>query len=261
MTGSARRTALQIANLAGLVAMTTINALANALPLGGTTTGAVSNSYPNLYVPAGLTFSIWGLIYLLLSAFAIYQARDLFRREKLLMSFQGAIGGLFLLSCAANLGWLFAWHYRLIALSVLAMVVLLATLGRIYVRLQVRLDPPMMSWDRYLVLLPFSVYFGWITVATIANVTALLVSLGWRGEPFGETFWAVVMIVLGAVIAAAVARPRRDFAYAAVVAWAYLGILLKRIDAGGPAFVAVAAGLCGAALLAATALAPRPEGR
>ena len=166
------RYAFPALNTVGLILVLALNGLANALPINGVTTGGVSDRYANLFTPAGLTFSIWGLICLLLTAFVVYgwvAARG--DRD----SFSGGVGPWFFVSCLANSGWILAWHYRLLPLSLVLMLVLLGSLLAVYLRLGIGLTG-VSRHERLLVHLPFSVYLGWITVATIANVAVLLVS-------------------------------------------------------------------------------------
>ena len=252
---TARRTWRQVANLGGYLATLVVNAMANALPLGGKTTGELSAEYPNLFVPAGFTFAVWGPIYLLLGVFAVYQARDLLRSRKVEMRFLPRVGWLFVLASAANVGWLFAWHYGVVWLSLLVMVGLLASLIGIYVRLGIGIRSVPL-WDRICVHHPFSVYLGWITVATIANAAALLVGIGWDGWGLSDIWWTVIMLLLGAALALTALLRRRDVLYAAVVIWAYFGILVKRLTVDSPAVteLAVTAALCLGAMAAVTVL-------
>lgn len=228
----------QFINILAFLFVILVNGLANALPIGGNTTGDLSDLYPNLFVPAGLTFSIWGLIYLALAAFIIYQARDLFSKQKIEIDSIQTIGGLFLLSCFANTGWIFAWHYRQVLLSLGFMLILLFSLIFIYLKLDIgrkRVDPSVF----YFVHLPFSLYLGWITVATIANITAVLVHYQWNGWGLSEVFWTVLVILAGTVIALINIRQRGDIAYSAVILWAYLGIIIKRYSVATPPIIAI----------------------
>jgi len=237
-------------NTIGLVVMLTLNGLANALPINGMTTGAVSDKYDNLFVPAGVTFSIWGLIYLLLTAFVVYGWMAA-RRDEAREQFGAKVGAWFFLSCLANAAWILAWHYQLLPLSVLLMLVLLASLLAIYLRLRVGRSSVTRS-ERYLVHLPFSVYLGWITVATIANVSALLVSVDWNAFGLGEQFWAVAVIAVAIAIALAMALRRGDIYFCLVVDWALAGILLKRVlDTATPDLAVVAAAMTGIVLISA----------
>lgn len=229
---------LQVLNIIAFLAVIIVNGLANALPLGGNTTGDISDLYPNLFVPAGLTFSIWGLIYLALGIFIFYQARDLFSARKIEMPYLKSISWYFLISCLANAGWIFAWHYRQVLLSLVAMLVLLFSLIRIYTRLNIGKEP-VDSATRYYVHLPFSLYLGWITVATIANITAVLVWYNWSGWGLSEVFWTVLVIIAGTVIGLINIIQRGDIAYSAVIIWAYLGIIIKRYSVGSQPIMAI----------------------
>jgi hypothetical protein len=218
---------LSILNIIGFLGTVIINGLANAIPINNKTTGELSNQYPNLFVPAGLTFSIWGLIYILLAVFALYSLLNAIKKEAT-GSFIDKIGILFFLSCIANMGWIFAWHYEIVPLSLVFMLFLLGCLLAIYLRLGVGKKGSVKK-EKYIVHLPFSLYLGWITIATIANVTALLVDLNWNRFGLSEQFWAVAVIVVGIAITLIVILKRQDIFYSLVVDWALLGILIKRL--------------------------------
>jgi hypothetical protein len=207
------------------VGVITVNALANALPLNGMNTGELSDRLPNLFVPAGLTFSIWGLIYLLLIAFSVYA---LIRPQK-----TSVITPLYVLTSLLNVGWIFAWHWLRIGLSLVIMMGLLASLILMYLRLHpadkqvARLS--VKSPEFWLVSLPFSVYLGWITVATVANITGWLVSMGVTG---GQSAPIITIAVIAAVLAIGLISVVRegDWGYVLVLVWALGGIALKRLD-------------------------------
>ena len=220
---------LSVLNLLGFLGTVVVNALANILPINNITTGALSDLYPNLFVPAGLTFAVWGLIYVLLGIFAIYPLTPGARRDPQKTEFVQRIGPLFFVSCLANIGWIFAWHYQILPLSLAFMLILLGCLLAIYLRLKVGKSDATKA-ERYFAHLPFSVYLGWITIATIANVTALLVDINWNALGLGQQFWAVAVIIVGIVIALSILFTRKDIFYCLVVDWAILGILLKRLS-------------------------------
>ena len=220
---------LAILNLLGFVGTVIVNALANILPINNITTGEVSDLYPNLFTPAGLTFSIWGLIYILLAIFVTYQLLPSVRRDPQKAEFIQNIGPFFFISCLANMGWIFAWHYQNIALSLVLMLVLLGSLLTIYLRLHVGTTEVMQA-IKYLVHLPFSVYLGWITIATIANVAALLVDMNWGTFGLGQQFWTITVIIVGIGITLGMLFTRKDIYFSLVVDWALLGILLKRLS-------------------------------
>ena len=215
----------QLVNVVALVATLGVNGLANALPLNGLTTGEISDRFEVYFVPAGYVFSIWGLIYLALAAFVILQALPAQRDNPRLRR----MGYLFALSCAANLAWLFLWHFEVFPLTLVAMVVLLLSLIAIYLRLGIGRST-VSSVERWLVRVPFSIYLGWVTVATIANVTSLLDYLNWGGWGISPEAWAVIMLVTATVVASAVALTRGDIAYSLVLIWALSGIAVKHAD-------------------------------
>lgn len=229
MNKSRLELSLSILNLLGFVGTVVVNALANILPINNRTTGELSDLYPNLFVPAGLTFAIWGLIYVLLAIFVTYQLIPSIRRDAQKVYFVQRIGPLFFISSLANIGWIFAWHYEMVSLSLVMMLILLGCLIAIYLRLNIGKSEATKA-EKYAVHLPFSVYLGWITIATIANVTALLVNINWNTWGLSEQFWAVAVIIVGIVIALSVLFTRKDIYYCLVVDWALLGILLKRLS-------------------------------
>jgi hypothetical protein len=240
---------LAILNIIGFLGTIVVNGLANALPINNKTTGGLSNQYPNLFVPAGLTFSIWGLIYILLAIFVIYTLVRATRASNG-ESFIDRIGILFFLSCIANVSWIFAWHYEIVPLSLLVMLLLFGCMLAIYIRLDIGLTVPNAK-QQYMVHLPFSIYLGWITIATIANVTTLLIDISWDKFGLGEQVWAVILIVVGIAIALSILIRRRDIFYCLVVDWALLGILIKRLADSTPAQSIVITTIIGLILITA----------
>ncbi len=216
---------MPVLNLLALVAVLVTNYLANALPIAGRNPAEVSDMFPTLFTPAGFTFSIWGIIYLLLIGFAIYQVRFFNKPAPIFLE---KIGWLFVLSCAANVGWLLAFHHLQIGLSMLIMLVILGSLVAIYIRIN-EVGTTTSTAERWLVRLPFSVYLGWITVATIANASIFLSNLGWNGEPGDPQFWTVVVIAAAVIVGILALLKRRDFAFALVIVWALFGIYSKRM--------------------------------
>lgn len=212
----------RVAAIIAFIVMVVLNYLAVSLPLGGRDTGAISDAYPNLFAPAGYAFSIWGLIYTLLAIYVVYQ---LVRGNKL----TDQINRIFIINALFNAGWLIAWHYDVIWLSVIIMLGLLITLIKIADLLKVQ---KLTKAEHWLVRLPFSIYFGWITVATIANVTILLVSLGWNGFGLSEVFWTVAILLVGTLIGTWRTILDRNIPYALVLIWAYGAILAKHLSGG-----------------------------
>jgi hypothetical protein len=213
------------------IAMVVVNFLANGLPINNRSTGAISDAYPNIFAPAGLAFSIWGLIYLLLAGYVLYQFisfgnEGIRKKEGLLKK----VNILFIATSLANISWIFAWHYDFIGLSVLIMALLLVLLIKIADILRVA---HLTAQEKIFISTPFSVYFGWITVAAIANITVFMVSIGWNGFGIADVVWTSMILLVGALIGVLRMSKDKNIAYGLVLIWAYLGILLKHLSAGG----------------------------
>jgi hypothetical protein len=217
-----------------------VNGLASSLPLNGVTTGEISDQFAVYFVPAGYVFSIWGVIYLGLLGYTVYQALPAQRENAKLRR----IGYFYVGASLANTVWLFLWHYQLFALTVPVMLALLGMLIVVYLRLEIG-QQSVTAAQRWLVNIPFSIYLGWITVATIANVTSLLEYWEWNGWGIYPEYWAVIMLVVGALVAAAVSITRGDIAYIAVIVWAFAGIAVKHADTS---LVAITAWVAAAAV-------------
>ncbi|MEM1320505.1 MAG: tryptophan-rich sensory protein [Bacteroidota bacterium] len=218
---------LQLANILGLLLVLTVNTMAVTLPIGGLTTGEISGLYPNLFVPAGYAFSIWSLIYILLIIFVILQAKGLFGSKKDTPAYVDRIGWWFFVSCLANAGWILVWHFLLLPISMGIMLFLLFSLIQIYRCLDIDYDYHI-STPPIIIRLPFSIYMGWVSVATIANASALLISLGWHGGAIGPVNWTVIMLTVATLLGLYFVWVRQDVAYGTVLAWALIAILVKR---------------------------------
>jgi hypothetical protein len=203
-------------NIILFAGMLVMNYLANALPLNNKTTGELSDSFPNLFVPAGLTFSIWGVIYLLLIVYCVVQFTG---SDREVIS---NISWLFGISCILNALWIVFWHYGKLTSSLLVMLGLLITL--IYINISIRELP------FGIIKATFGIYLGWICIATIANVAALLVNANWNGFNIPQETWAIIMIFIGTlIITLTIYRLKNPFIGLAVV-WAFIGIAIKRQD-------------------------------
>ena len=260
---SLSRTQWVALNAVGLVWALVWNTLANALPLGGLGTGELSALYPNLFVPAGVTFSIWGLIYLGLIGSVV--AGFVFARRSEAADPFTAVGPWFLVNTVANGLWIVAWHYRVMTLSVVLMGVLLGSLIAMYMLLRIGRRPSRGPLETWAVRVPVSVYLGWITVASIATVTTLAIELGAPSYGTLPAVLTVVVLVVAVGIAARMLAVHRDFAFGAVVLWAFLGIALARAGAADVgAGLVFASAVAGAALVAlglvATAVRRAPTG-
>lgn len=215
-------TVRQWVNIITFVITVGVNVLANALPLNGQNTGEISDRFQVFFVPAGYVFSIWSLIYLGLIGFTIFQALPSQRENPRLRS----IGYWFAISGIANIAWIFLWHYEYFLLTWIVMLVLLVSLIMIYLRLDIgRTRVPLNEF--WLVNVPFSIYLGWITVATIANITQVLFYIGWSGWGLAPEVWTVIMLSVAVLLAVLIAWTRADIAYLLVLAWAFVGIAVK----------------------------------
>ena len=204
----------KLINLVFFALMVLANYLANALPINGKTTGQLSAQYPNLFVPAGITFSIWGVIYFMLLIFIVVQFLG---NNKIVIQ---QIGWLFAITCVLNALWIIAWHYEWVTLSVIIMLGLLAALVLINLSLK--------GIPNGIIKASFGVYLGWICIATIANITAWLVHIDWGAWGMSHQFWTITMIAIGAIITImAISQLNNPFIGLAVI-WAFIGILLKR---------------------------------
>lgn len=207
---------MKIINVIMFTAMVVMNYLANALPINGKTTGQISAQYDNLFVPAGITFSIWGVIYLMLLGFCIIQFRS---QNKALVE---SVGWAFAISCLFNSLWIIAWHYDKLPISLILMIGLLAILIYINIRLK----------DTTFVFAKaaFGIYLGWICIATIANVAALLVNYQWGAWGIAPQIWTIIMIAIGLSIAIiAMYKMLNPFIGLSII-WAFAGIMINRIN-------------------------------
>ena len=219
-------TVRQIANLLTVILALVVNILASTLPLNGQNTGEISDRFQVYFVPAGYVFAIWGIIYIGWIAFTIFQFQPVQKESPRLRR----LGYLFAISNIANAAWLFCWHYNLFGLSVFVMLVLLGLLLASYLRLNVN-RTPVSALEYWSVDVLFSVYLGWITVATVANITDWLYFIGWDGFGIPAQTWAVIMLAVASMLGVGMAITRRDVGYLAVLVWAFVGIAVKQTSA------------------------------
>jgi benzodiazapine receptor len=199
-----------------------MNYASTALPLNGRTPAEISDSFNVLFVPAGYVFSIWGLIYIALLAYVIYHSLPSQRANPRLRR----TGWLVAATSLVNGGWIFFWHFGYYVLSLAAMLALLGLLIAFYLQLNVG-RAGFKGAERFTVAFLPSIYLGWITVATMANITAVLSYLGWNGWGISGTTWSVILLAAGVGVAAISAFTRRDAAYLLVLAWAFVGISVR----------------------------------
>ncbi|PDW01433.1 TspO/MBR family protein [Candidatus Chloroploca asiatica] len=237
----------QGAVLAALAGTLTVNVLANTLPINGQTTGEISDKFPILITPPGYVFGIWGVIYTGLLSYAVYQALPSNRDKERLKR----IAWPFILSCAANASWIVLWHYNQLGISLGVIIGLLLALITIDRRLGKATEMPLA--DRLLVRLPFSIYLGWASVATIVNAAVVLYDAEWNGMGLSPEVWTAGTLGVGAGLGAAMGVREQDVAFPLVLAWAFSGIARKQAETplvGPAAWVATAVALlsAGAAL-------------
>ena len=240
MKNTFRQATVVLSVLATLV----INILADALPINGLGTGQISDRFQVYFVPAGYVFAIWGLIYIGLIAYAVFQALPAQKTNPRLQAsgWWIALGGL------ANMAWIFLWHYEQFVGTLGAMLILLATLIAVYVQLGIGRSK-VSTAETWCVRLPFSIYLGWISVATIANVSDVLDYVKWNQWGFSDGTWMIGILAVVVLLAGWMSFTRRDAAYIAVILWALAGIGVKFPHNGivttaiWIAFVLVVAGL------------------
>lgn len=219
---------LQISNILAFVLVIFMNYLSNTGVLNNTTIGGISDNVRSLFTPAGYAFAIWGIIYLLLLGFIIFQSRSLFVKVKN-DDFILKTGWWFVLSCLANSLWVLLWIYEYTGLSVICIFALLFTL------LQIVMKNDMELWDAPLGIIgflwwPFVVYSGWVTVASIANVSSYLVKIEWNGFGISDVSWTIIMIVVAGVVNLIVTWKRHMREFALVGAWALAAIAVANWD-------------------------------
>jgi hypothetical protein len=215
----------QLANALSVILALTINILASTLPLNGQNTGEISDRFQVYFVPAGYVFAIWGIIYIGWIAFAIYQFQSAQKESPRLRS----LGYLFALSGVFNAAWLVCWHYNRFGLSVLVMFTLLGLLIASYLKLNVG-RVPVGNAEKWSVDVPFSIYLGWVSVATVANVTSYLYFINWTGFGIAPQVWAIIMLVVACLLGLLMTITRRDSGYAFVLVWSFVGIAQKQAD-------------------------------
>jgi translocator protein len=216
-------TVRQLANTLAVALALAVNILASALPLNGQNTGEISERFQVFFVPAGYVFAIWFIIFVGWIAFAIYQFLPAQKGNTRLQK----LGYWFALSGVFNAAWLFCWHYNLFGLSVLVMLALLGTLILSYLELDVG-RAAVSTAEKWTIEVPFSVYLGWISVATIANITAYLYFIGWGGFGIAPQTWAVIMLGVASLVGLGMAFTRRDAGFLFVLVWSFAGIALKQ---------------------------------
>lgn len=228
---------LAILNLLAFLIQLAITWLTQFRMINTKDVGQVSDEYPTLFTPAGITFSIWGLIYLLLAAFCIYHLIMAWRHDANHPANREVkdIGGLFILNNLATAAWLYTWTHEQPALALGLIIIQLVTLIAMNMRLHIY-DIGQITGSRFFTQIPLSIYFGWITVATIANTDASLFATGWDRMGVSPVNWTMALIGLTSLIGIVVILARRNFFYGLVILWALAGIIVKRTQSGGDVY-------------------------
>ncbi len=207
-------------------AMIVVNALANILPLGGNTTGEVSADYPTLFTPAPFTFSIWGIIYILMGFFAVY-ATIMFEEDDTASVIRDDVSFWFILSCVMNIAWIFSWHYRRIGLSTIFILGLLCCLIVINMRFTVQHG---ICLPERICVYGFNIYLGWICAAAIANISVLLKKANWTGFGLSEQVWTFCILLVVCLLGVAFVICGGRFMASLALLWAVAGIFAKHIS-------------------------------
>jgi len=237
---------LPIATLIAILATLSVNVLSNFFPPAGLNIGEIANTILGgvLITPANYAFAIWGLIYLGLIAYGIYQLRPTVHGNPTMRR----VDFLLIVACLAQIAWVYLFTLRLFWFSVVAMLIILLALIGAYLQLNIGREQASRQ-RRWLAHIPFSIYLGWISVATIVNIASALYISGWDGWGISAVGWTVVMLVVGAAIGAIVAIQRADIAFTLVFVWAYVAIAVRQLDNPAIWITALVAAMVLAALL------------
>lgn len=214
---------IALVSLVVLVGTLVINSLAGTGQINGIATGEVSGLYPTLFTPAGFTFAIWSVIYLLNIAYVIANIFYAFKKPEL---FQRPLVQLFMGVCLVNIAWIFAWHYDQILVSVFLMLSILVTLIAAFMAAHGIKDKGFAS---KLTRINFGVYLGWISVATIANLSILISGKGNTDWAQSDLIWTWVVIGAAVGLAIFIMLRLKSLAYGLVIAWALYGIYSARL--------------------------------
>ena len=212
----------QISVLVATVATLAVNYAAVLFRIGGLSTGQVADLYKIKFYPAGYAFSIWGVIYLFLAIYTVWQMLPAQRdNEKL-----DRVGMYYIYTSIGNITWIFLWQYQYPVLSIIPIVFMLITLLAAYRDINTDTKPN----EKWLLGVPFSLYVGWISVATIACISAGLYSLGWNGFGIADDVWAMIMMVVAFVIVGFTVWKFHDWVWALVYIWAIVAIAARFAD-------------------------------
>jgi TspO/MBR family len=215
---------MKIATVVAVFGTIGANFLFNIFPPQGVKIADLANGVysSTLFIPASYAFSIWGLIYCGLIAFSLYQLRLPEPRY----SFALATRPWLILACVLQASWVYMFLQRSLLASTIVMIGLLLTIIRCYQLAEVG-RRALSRWDRLFLHYPWSLYLGWISVATIVNVSITFKEYGWNGFGLPDPVWTIIMMAVATGLAVLLLKQRRDWLYAIVVAWALLALVLR----------------------------------
>lgn len=219
----------KIINTVAFAAMISVNLLANIIPIGGNTTAEVSEKYSNLFTPAPLTFAIWGVIYIMLAAFIIYQM-NLSKRSDYAEEIGEKTRNWFVISCILNIAWILTWHFNLTGLSVIMIVGMLFSLIMIMKKIN---NSQYSLAGRVFVKAGFEIYLGWILAASIANICVFAVRAGIKGTGSFASVCTALLLIAGALLGSYISVHYKSLLSLAAISWAYIGIIIRHLSASG----------------------------
>jgi hypothetical protein len=217
----------QWVTLVAIILAFVVNVASNIVPPNGQTIGEVSaTQFGNVLItPANYAFIIWGLIYIGLFALGGYQVRAAQRSNPRLQ--RGGYG--LAIACAIQIAWVFLFLTYQFVLSLMAMVGILLALIWFYTQIRAGQETPSRG-DRWFIILPTSIYLGWISVATVVNVACALTSINWSGWGISPEAWTVILMLITMAIALVVIAQRADVAFTGVIIWALVAIAIRQAD-------------------------------
>ncbi|MBO2012014.1 hypothetical protein [Hymenobacter negativus] len=199
-----------------------LNYYSNTHPFAGQTMGMVSAKYPTLLTPAGYAFSIWGLIFLALVVYAVWQLLPAQRN----LSLPDALAKPLTLASIATGAWVVLFAYEMILPSVGVMLVILGSLIMTYGRARRRIFA---GAAPTLAGVPFSLYLGWISVASVINITIGLRQLGWQTAEGASVTLTLGLIAVVVALGLIISRVFRDMVFPLVIAWALVAVWVVRL--------------------------------
>ncbi|MFW6296632.1 MAG: tryptophan-rich sensory protein [Halothece sp.] len=225
-----------ILTLISILAAFAVNVIANIAPPAGRTIGEISNTlFSEVQItPASYAFAIWGLIYLGLISFGIYQALPAQQNNPRLQRMDYWI----VIASLAQIAWVYLFQFGLFILSLVAMIVILVSLMRVYLQLRIGVQRVSRK-EKWLVDIPLSIYLAWISIATILNVALTLYDFNWNGGPISPEIWTAIMLLVATGITGVLIFQRRDIAFPLVVVWAFVAIAIRHLNTliiAAPAF-------------------------